>query len=110
MKVLHAVSFAVPGLVIGSCFNDIWMTFFILVFIYFAIQGRSVLATIFFAIGFSIKGIALLYLPGFLLISTFRHGIYKAFGLLLLFLFIQVVFAAPFCLVNLEGYIIRSFV
>jgi uncharacterized membrane protein len=73
--VMLALSFAAKELAFIQCFNDAWMAFFMVLFVFCQQRHYMYLAALCFACSLSIKMSALLMVPGLLLTSVFAYGI-----------------------------------
>ena len=90
-------------------FNDPIAMFFMHSCILFAIKHKWKRSVLFYSLALSIKMNILLYLPGFLLVVNWaKNYLYTLFTLAFIVMF-QLAIAAPFLLVNAEGYFSRAF-
>ena len=84
--------------------NDNAMAFCIVMCIYFAINSRIYTSAVFFTLALSIKGGAMLWLPGYLLVIDFCVGLLGVLASVLLILAYQVISAIPFLRTNKAAY------
>lgn len=107
--IMLACSLAAKELAFIQCFNDAWMAFFMVLFVYCQQRSHAVLAALFFACSLSIKMSAILMLPGLLLTSVFAYGIPRTFLMVLFIVAFQFVIAIPFLMENHKTYLEQSY-
>lgn len=91
------------------CFNDQWMVLFCVLFIYYWLKGKHLVAITLYSISISIKMSASLYLPGLILLLLFTFGLKRAFQYLSYIVIFQLLIAFPFLISNPYAYLTRAF-
>lgn len=85
------------------------MAFFMVIAVYFAQKSSIKMAWLFFSISFSIKGGALLWIPGFLLVTDFAEGLVSVVIYALSFFAFNMALAIPFLLAHAKHFFEQVF-
>eukprot|EP00731_Ephydatia_muelleri_P020585 Em0013g312a len=106
---LGCTAYRVHSIFVLRLFNDPVAIFLLYVAILLFFSDQWTLGCLVYSLAVSIKMNVLLYSPGLLVLLLLAHGWYGTLPRLLLCAVVQVVLGAPFLLVNLPGYMTRSF-
>jgi hypothetical protein len=86
-------------------FNDIFVSITMAICVYLLMKQKLIPSMITYVISTTIKAGAISYLPGFLLLITFMHGLPMVPLLILLFIAGHYIVALPFLSTNSSGYL-----